>query len=130
LTLLKVGKKPLARFTNEEFQYNLGLLPRPQGRLGRATHRIASCYSFSRYWYCGGIYPGTDALASTRKLNMPSVKELFDLARQCYAESNRRLNPYARESLRDKGDQYLQKGDELRRIEIIRGVFPNDKKIG
>lgn len=61
---------------------------------------------------------------------MPSVKELFDLARQCYAESNRGLNPHARKSLRDKGDQYWQKGDELRRIEIIRGVFPNDKKIG
>jgi hypothetical protein len=61
---------------------------------------------------------------------MPNVRKLFDLARQCYAEANRTLNPDAKETLRETGDQYMQKADELRRTEIIQGVFPGDEKIG
>ena len=60
---------------------------------------------------------------------MPTVYELFDLATQCYAESNRTLNPEAKERLRKKGDRYIQKGDELRRIQIIQAVFPSDKTV-
>ena len=60
---------------------------------------------------------------------MPSIRELFDLARQYYVKSNYALNPDVREALRSKGDDYMQKADELRRVEIIQGVFPGDKKI-
>jgi hypothetical protein len=60
---------------------------------------------------------------------MPSVRELFDLARQYYVKSNYALNPDVREALRSEGDDCMQKADELRRFEIIRGVFPGDNKI-
>lgn len=60
---------------------------------------------------------------------MRTVRELFNLARRCYAESNRVLNADVREALRNKGDDYMQKADELRRIEIIQGVFPSDKRL-
>jgi hypothetical protein len=59
---------------------------------------------------------------------MPRIKELLTLAKQCYAQANVTLNPEAKKTLQDIGNQYVQKADELRRIEITRGVFPNDKK--
>jgi hypothetical protein len=59
---------------------------------------------------------------------MPSVGELFDLARQYYVKSNYAQNPDVREALRNKADGYMQKADELRRVEIVRGVLPSDKK--
>ena len=58
---------------------------------------------------------------------MPSVGELFSLARQCYAESNRMLNLDVKEALRNKGDDYMKKADELRWVEIIQGAFPGEK---
>ncbi len=61
---------------------------------------------------------------------MPRIHELFELARQCYAQANGTLNPKAKETLQDMGDQYMQKADELRRTQIIQAVFPNDKKLG
>lgn len=63
------------------------------------------------------------------KAKMSNVREMFDFARQCYTESNRTLNPDDRERLRNKGDKYIQKGDELRRIEIIRGAFSSDETV-
>lgn len=60
---------------------------------------------------------------------MPSVRELFDLARQYYVKSNDTPNPDVREALRSKGDDYMQKADELRRVEIVRGVFPGNRKL-
>ncbi len=60
---------------------------------------------------------------------MPSIQELFELAKQCYAQANGTLNPKAKETLRDMGDQYMQKADELRRIEIIQAVFPHGNKM-
>ena len=60
---------------------------------------------------------------------MPSVRELFDLARQYYVKSNDALSPDVREALRSQGDDYMQKADELRRVEIVRGVFPGDRKL-
>jgi hypothetical protein len=57
---------------------------------------------------------------------MPSVRELFDLARQYYVKSNDALDSDVKEALRSKGDDYMQKADEIRRVEIIRGVFPGD----
>lgn len=60
---------------------------------------------------------------------MRSVRELFNLAKRCYAEPNRALNPDVKEALRNKGDDYVLKADELRRVEIIQGVFPTDKKL-
>jgi hypothetical protein len=73
----------------------------------------------------GYVDPG-----STRKQNMPTVYELFDLARQCYAESNRTVDSDAKEHLREKGDLYMQEGDQLRRAQIIQAVFPSDKISG
>ena len=70
---------------------------------------------------------GSFALAGAR--DMPSVRELFDLARQYYAKSNHMLNPDVREALRSKGDDCMKKADELRRVEIIQGVLPSDKSI-
>jgi uncharacterized protein (DUF2235 family) len=61
--------------------------------------------------------------------DMPSVRELFDLARQYYVKSNYTLNPEVREALRSKGDEFMQKADELRRIEIFQGGFPGTGKI-
>ena len=58
--------------------------------------------------------------------DMPSVRELFDLARRYYAKSNEALTPDVREALRSKGDDCMQKADELRRVEIVRGVFPSN----
>ena len=46
---------------------------------------------------------------------MPSIRELFDLARQYHVKSKYALNPDVREALRSKGDDYMQKADELRR---------------
>jgi hypothetical protein len=60
---------------------------------------------------------------------MRSIRDLFDLARQCYAESNRVLNSDVKESLRKEGDEYMHRADELRRTEIIQGVFPSDRKL-
>ncbi|HET9717934.1 MAG TPA: hypothetical protein VFP60_17285 [Pseudolabrys sp.] len=60
---------------------------------------------------------------------MLKVRELFELAKTCYAESNRVSNPDVSEKLREKGDQYMRKADELRRIEITQGVFPSDKRV-
>lgn len=60
---------------------------------------------------------------------MPSVSELFNLARQCYAESNYSLSPDVREALRERGDDYMREADELRRGEIIQAVFPDKKQI-
>ncbi len=59
---------------------------------------------------------------------MPRIKELVELARQCYAQANGTANPEAKKTLQDIGNQYVQKADELRRTEIIRAVFPNEKK--
>jgi hypothetical protein len=44
-------------------------------------------------------------------------------------KSNDTPNPDVREALRSKGDDYMQKADELRRVEIVRGVFPGDRKL-
>jgi hypothetical protein len=71
----------------------------------------------------------TDIFTLAGAPDMPSVRELFDLARQYYVKSNDALNPDVREALRSKGDDYMQKADELRRVEIIRGVFPGDRKL-
>jgi hypothetical protein len=70
-----------------------------------------------------------DAFTLAGALDMPSVREMFDLARQYYAKSNHTLNPDVREALRSRGDEYMQKADELRRLEIVRGVLATDKKI-
>ncbi len=61
---------------------------------------------------------------------MPRIKELLGLARQCYAQANGTLNPEAKKTLQEIGNQHLQKADDLRRIEITPAVFPNDKKVG
>jgi hypothetical protein len=58
--------------------------------------------------------------------DMQSVRELFDLARQYYVKSNYAVNPDIKEALRSKGDDYMQKADELRRVEIVQGVFRSD----
>jgi hypothetical protein len=61
---------------------------------------------------------------------VPRIQELFELAKQCYAQANGTLNPKAKKTLQDRGDQYMQKADALRRSEIIQAVFPNEKKPG
>jgi hypothetical protein len=57
---------------------------------------------------------------------MPRIKELLELARQSYALANGTLNPETKKTLQDIGHQYVQKADELRRIEITRAAYPND----
>ena len=59
---------------------------------------------------------------------MPRIKELLTLAKQCYAQANYTLTPEAKKTFQNIGNQYAQKADELRRIEITRAVYPNDKK--
>ena len=44
------------------------------------------------------------------------------------ARMERQLNPEAKKTLQGIGNQYVQKA-EVRRIEIIRPVFPNDNKV-
>ena len=58
---------------------------------------------------------------------MPRIHELFELAKQCYAQANGTLNPKAKKTLQEMGDDYMQKADELRRSETIQAVFPNEK---
>lgn len=58
---------------------------------------------------------------------MSSVGELFSLARQCYADSNHTLNLDVKEALRNKGDDYMKKADELRWVEIVHGVSPSEQ---
>jgi hypothetical protein len=58
---------------------------------------------------------------------MPRVRELLELARQSYAVANGTLNPETKKTLQDIGARYVQKADELRRVEITRAVYPNDK---
>jgi hypothetical protein len=74
--------------------------------------------------------PGLLACFQRGAPTVPRIHELFELAKQCYAQANGTLNPRAKETLQDKGDQYMQKADTLRRSEIIQAVFPNDKKAG
>lgn len=59
---------------------------------------------------------------------MPHIKELFELARQCYVQANATLNPDTKEALLEMGAKYAQKASELSRVEITQAVFPNDKK--
>jgi hypothetical protein len=59
---------------------------------------------------------------------MSHIKELLQLASQYYALANGTLNPEAKKTLQDIGNQYAQKADELRRIEITRAVYPNATK--
>jgi hypothetical protein len=61
---------------------------------------------------------------------MSRSKELLELARQSHVLANGTLSPEAKKTLQDIGDQYVQKADELGRIEITRAVFPNDRKAG
>jgi hypothetical protein len=90
---------------------------------------------FPHGWHRVELCSGSDALASAKELTtlglvarMPRIKELLTLAKLCYAQANDTLNPAAKKTLQDMGHQYVQKADELRRIEITRAVFPNDKK--
>jgi hypothetical protein len=58
---------------------------------------------------------------------MTRIKEIVTLAKLCYAQANDTLNPEAKKTLQDIGNQYAQKAEELRRIEITRAVFPATK---
>jgi hypothetical protein len=60
---------------------------------------------------------------------MPRIKELLELAKRCYAQANAALTPEAKKTFQYIGDQYVQKADELRRTEITRAVFPDEKKL-
>jgi hypothetical protein len=73
------------------------------------------------------LFAVPDALALEATL-MSRTKELFELARQCYVQANNMLNPKAKMTLQDIGHQYLQKAEELRRIETTRTA--NHKKVG
>jgi hypothetical protein len=59
---------------------------------------------------------------------MSRITEMLTLAKLCYAQANDTLNPEAKKTLQDIGNQYAQKADELRRIEVTRAVFPATKK--
>ena len=59
---------------------------------------------------------------------MPRIKELFELARQCYVQANQTLNPEAKKALQDIGAKYAQQADELRRIAVTRDEDTKDKK--
>ncbi len=61
---------------------------------------------------------------------MPSIRELFELAKQCYEQSNSTLDPKAKKIFEDMSEQYLKRADQLSRIETIQAVFPNVKKLG
>src|ERR1035438_3013543 len=59
---------------------------------------------------------------------MPRIRELFELARLCYAQASDTLNdPKAKNAFQDMGDQYIRKADELSRIELIQAVYLNKK---
>jgi hypothetical protein len=55
---------------------------------------------------------------------MPRVRELIELAKNCYAQANGTLNPQAKATLRDLGDKYLKEADDLRHYQIVQAVFP------
>jgi len=60
---------------------------------------------------------------------MPRIRELFELARLCYAQASGTLDgPKAKKAFQDMGDQYIKKADELGRIELIQAVYPNKNK--
>src|SRR5450830_1837643 len=73
------------------------------------------------------LFAVPDALALASTL-MTRIKEILTLAKLCYAQANDTLNPEAKKTLQDIGNQYAQKAEELRRIEITRAVFPATKK--
>jgi hypothetical protein len=56
--------------------------------------------------------------------HMPRVRELIELAKNCYAQANRTLNPQAKATFRDLGDKYLKEADDLRHYQIVQAVFP------
>jgi hypothetical protein len=55
---------------------------------------------------------------------MPRVRELIELAKNCYAQANGTVNPDAKRTLRELGDQYLKEADDLRHYQIVQAVFP------
>jgi hypothetical protein len=55
---------------------------------------------------------------------VPRIAELYELARLFYLQTNATSDPEAKKTLQDKGDQYLNEADELRRQQIIQAVFP------
>ncbi len=61
---------------------------------------------------------------------MPRIPKLIELARQCFVQANSALNPEAKDKFQRMGEHYVQEADELRRTEVTRAVFPNDRKTG
>jgi hypothetical protein len=59
---------------------------------------------------------------------MLRIKELIELAKQSYALANDTLHPETKKGLQDLAAKYEQQANELRRIEVTRAVFPNEKK--
>jgi hypothetical protein len=55
---------------------------------------------------------------------MPRIRELIELAKNCYAQANGAANPGAEQTLRDLGDRYLKQADDLRHYQIVQAVFP------
>ncbi len=55
---------------------------------------------------------------------MPRVRELIDLAKNCYAQANGSASPDAKRTLRELGDEYLKQADDLRHYQIVQAVFP------
>ncbi len=59
---------------------------------------------------------------------MPRIRELLELAKQCFVQADGAPSPEAKDKFQKMGEHYVQEADELRRREITRAVFPNDKK--
>lgn len=55
---------------------------------------------------------------------MPKVKELLDLARQCFRHAEICQNPQAAETLRELGKQYVAEAEKIEPNRVTRAVFP------
>ena len=62
-------------------------------------------------------------------MGMPHIRELLDLARQCYAQANGTTNPEAKQGLQDMGAEYAQKAMTFRSEGTTPAVFPSDSRL-
>jgi hypothetical protein len=55
---------------------------------------------------------------------MPRLRELIELAKICCAQVNGTVNPDAKQTLREWGDNCLKQAGDLQDDQIVQAVFP------
>ena len=59
---------------------------------------------------------------------MPRIRELFELARLCYAQANNTSDPKAKKAFQEIGAQYIKETEDFGQIKIVQAAFPTDQR--